>query len=125
MAEVNPGQPELDDRLIKVVRAVIASNRFTYLQMRSVGSHNMSGMDGRKSGMDRGEFITLSIYHYPNHATFKLKDYFCSLPITLKPTIGLLIVHPIFVLCFGVFLLYSCRYIAVFCSHSLSLNCFH
>ena len=37
MAEENPGNPLLDDRLIKAVLPIIASNGVPYLQMASVG----------------------------------------------------------------------------------------
>ena len=43
--EVNPGKFQLGDRLMKAVGPVIASNGVRYLQMRSVGSHNKSGME--------------------------------------------------------------------------------
>ena len=44
MTEENPGKPQLGDRLMKAVRPVIASNGVLFLQMTSVGSHNMSGI---------------------------------------------------------------------------------
>ena len=44
MAEENTRKPQLGDRL-KAVRPVIASNGVPFLQMRSVGSHSMSGRE--------------------------------------------------------------------------------
>ena len=41
--EENPGNPQLGDSLMKVVRLVIASVWVPYLEMISVGSHSMLG----------------------------------------------------------------------------------
>ena len=46
-AKENPRKPQLGDRLMKAVRPVIALNGVPYLQMRSVGSHSLSGRNGR------------------------------------------------------------------------------
>ena len=57
-AEENPG-----DRLIKAVRAVIASIGVPNLQIRLVGSHNTSGMEkGRnkeRTGISRKKSLTI------------------------------------------------------------------
>ena len=49
-AEENPGKPQQGDRLMKELCDVIASNGVPFLQMRSVGSHSMSGreVEGKK-----------------------------------------------------------------------------
>ena len=48
----NSGKLQLEDRILKIVRPVIASNGIPYLQMTSVGSHKTSGREGegRKEG---------------------------------------------------------------------------
>ena len=43
--EGNPRKPQLGDRLMKVVRPVIASNGVSYLQMRLVDSHSTPGRE--------------------------------------------------------------------------------
>ena len=41
----NRGKPQIRDRLMKVVRPVIASNGAPYFQMRPLGSHSKSGRE--------------------------------------------------------------------------------
>ena len=48
-AELKLAKPQLGNRLINDVRLVFASDWVPYLQMTSVGSHNMSGR--KKEGM--------------------------------------------------------------------------
>ena len=48
--EENPGKLQLGECPMKTVRPVIAWDGFPYLQMRSIGSHNMSGSE--KEGKD-------------------------------------------------------------------------
>ena len=49
-AEENPGKPQLGDRLMKVVRQIIASNGVSYLQMTSVRSHSRPGKEKERMG---------------------------------------------------------------------------
>ena len=54
MAEGNRGKPQQGDRLMKIVRRVIAWYSVPYLQMPSVGSYGTSGRDkkGKKKRME-------------------------------------------------------------------------
>ena len=51
-SEENPGNSQLRDRLIKVVRPVIDSNEVPYLQMTSTGSKNVRDEEEMKEDKD-------------------------------------------------------------------------
>ena len=53
-AEENSGKPQLKDRLTKALRPVIASNRDSYLQMRSVGFLRTSGREKKDKKEETG-----------------------------------------------------------------------
>ena len=54
MVEENPRKPQLEDRLMKAVRPVVALNGVPHLQMTLAGLHGTSGKKKEKEGRSTG-----------------------------------------------------------------------
>ena len=60
--EENPGKLQLENRLMKTVSPIIASNEVPYLQMRSVGAQRTSGRV-KKGGKNEGSNKECPVVH--------------------------------------------------------------